>query len=55
MTDLEHLGWAKLALACHAHDPAVADVLPKLDEQIRAALREADRPTAGRSASRAMR
>jgi uncharacterized protein (DUF362 family) len=37
MTDLEHLGWAKLALACHAHDPAVADVLPKLDEQIRTA------------------
>ena len=37
MTDLEHLGWAKLALACHAHDPAVAEVLPKLDEQIRTA------------------
>jgi uncharacterized protein (DUF362 family) len=37
MTDLEHLGWAKLALACHAHDPAVADVLPRLDEQIRKA------------------
>jgi uncharacterized protein (DUF362 family) len=37
MTDLEHLGWAKLALAAHAHDPKIAAVLPKLDEQIRSA------------------
>jgi uncharacterized protein (DUF362 family) len=37
MTDLEHLGWARLALTCHAHDPAVADVLPILDEQVRKA------------------
>jgi uncharacterized protein (DUF362 family) len=37
MTDLEHLGWAKLALTCHAHDPVVAEVLPKLDQQIRTA------------------
>lgn len=40
MTDLEHLGWAKLALACHAHDPAVAEFLPKLDERIRTAYAE---------------
>lgn len=37
MTDLEHLGYAKLALATHAHDPAVSAFLPKLDEQIRQA------------------
>ncbi len=37
MSDLEHLGWAKLALACHAHDPGVADFLANLDERIRAA------------------
>jgi uncharacterized protein (DUF362 family) len=37
MTDLEHLGWAKLALAAHAHDPEVAAFLPKLDERIRGA------------------
>jgi uncharacterized protein (DUF362 family) len=37
MTDLEHLGWAKLALACHANDPVVAEVLPTLDRQIRMA------------------
>jgi uncharacterized protein (DUF362 family) len=35
MTDLEHLGWAKLALACHAHDSAIANALPAIDEQIR--------------------
>ncbi|HJZ93510.1 MAG TPA: DUF362 domain-containing protein [Gemmataceae bacterium] len=37
MCDLEHLGWAKLALACHADDPATRAFLPKLDERIRAA------------------
>lgn len=37
MTDLEHLGWARLALACHAHDSAAANVLPQLDEQMRRA------------------
>lgn len=37
MTDLEHLGWAKLALTSYAHDPAVAEYLPRLDEQIRKA------------------
>jgi len=37
MTDLEHLGWAKLALAAHDHDPAVRDFLPRLDAQIRTA------------------
>jgi uncharacterized protein (DUF362 family) len=37
MTDLEHLGWAKLALDAHSHDPAIAGVLPKLDERIRSA------------------
>jgi uncharacterized protein (DUF362 family) len=37
MTDLEHLGWAKLALAAHARDPEVAAFLPKLDERIRTA------------------
>jgi uncharacterized protein (DUF362 family) len=37
MADLEHLGWAKLALAAHAHDPEIAAFLPRLDEQIRQA------------------
>ncbi|WP_157369661.1 DUF362 domain-containing protein [Zavarzinella formosa] len=37
MTDLEHLGWAKLALAAHDHDPAVREFLPKLDAQIQRA------------------
>jgi uncharacterized protein (DUF362 family) len=37
MTDLEHLGWAKLALACHPRDNSVAEFLPVLDEQIRKA------------------
>ena len=37
MTDLEHLGWAKLALAAHDADPEVQAFLPKLDSQIRQA------------------
>lgn len=37
MTDLEHLGWAKLALAAHDHDPAVREFLPKLNAQIQKA------------------
>jgi uncharacterized protein (DUF362 family) len=37
MTDLEHLGWAKLALACYPRDNSVAEFLPVLDEQIRKA------------------
>jgi uncharacterized protein (DUF362 family) len=35
MTDLEHLGWAKLALACHSHDPVIAAALPAFDQQTR--------------------
>lgn len=37
MTDLEHLGWAKLALAVHDHEPAIREFLPKLDAQIQKA------------------
>jgi uncharacterized protein (DUF362 family) len=37
MTDLEHLGWAKLALHAHGGDPAVRDFLPELDARIRSA------------------
>jgi uncharacterized protein (DUF362 family) len=37
MTDLEHLGWAKLALSTHSHDAEIAKALPGLDERIRAA------------------
>jgi uncharacterized protein (DUF362 family) len=37
MSDLEHLGWAKLALACHADDPETRAFLPRLDERIRTA------------------
>lgn len=37
MTDLEHLGWAKLALDCHADDPGVREFLPELDARIRSA------------------
>ena len=35
--DLEHLCWARLALAAHADQPGVAETLPRLDERIRAA------------------
>jgi uncharacterized protein (DUF362 family) len=34
-TDLEHLGWARLALGVHDADPATRDFLPQLDECIR--------------------
>jgi uncharacterized protein (DUF362 family) len=37
MTDLEHLGWAKLALAAHASDPEIVRSLTELDERIRSA------------------
>lgn len=37
-TDLDHLGWAKLALALHDSDPATRAALPELDAKIRAAL-----------------
>lgn len=37
-TDLEHLAWIKLALACHADDEATRAALPKLDARIREAL-----------------
>ncbi len=39
-TDLEHLAWAKLALAVHADDSATRDFLTALDERIRGALSE---------------
>ena len=35
MDDLEHLGWAKLALSCNSEDPAIRDFLLKLDDRIR--------------------
>jgi uncharacterized protein (DUF362 family) len=37
--DLEHLGWAKLALDCHREQPGAAEILPVLDDRIRAAYR----------------
>ncbi len=37
-TDLEHLAWIKLALACHADDEATRAALPKLDARIRESL-----------------
>ena len=37
-TDLEHLAWIKLALACHASDGATRDALPMIDARIRDAL-----------------
>jgi uncharacterized protein (DUF362 family) len=36
--DLEHLGWARLALDAFADRPAVRDALPVIDGRIRAAL-----------------
>ena len=39
-TDLEHLAWAKLALAAHAGDSATRDFLPELDARIAGALSE---------------
>ena len=39
-TDLEHLAWAKLALATHATDAATRDFLPELDQRIAGALSE---------------
>ena len=35
-TDLEHLAWARLALAAHDSDTATRDLLPELDAKIRA-------------------
>ncbi|MBX9580515.1 MAG: DUF362 domain-containing protein [Gemmataceae bacterium] len=43
-TDLEHLAWAKLALAAHAADAGTCELLPELDGRIAAALcRDLDR------------
>jgi uncharacterized protein (DUF362 family) len=38
--DLEHLCWAKLALDLYREEPGVAEALPQLDAQIRAAHQE---------------
>jgi uncharacterized protein (DUF362 family) len=40
-TDLEHLGWGKLAFDAHRTNPEAAGFLPRLDERIRAAHQEA--------------
>ena len=37
-TDLEHLAWVRLALACHAGDDATRDALPAIDGRIRESL-----------------
>lgn len=37
-SDLEHLGWIKLALSAHADDDATKAGLPRLDERIREVL-----------------
>jgi uncharacterized protein (DUF362 family) len=43
-TDLEHLAWARLALAAHDTDAATRELLPELDGRIAAALgRDLDR------------
>jgi uncharacterized protein (DUF362 family) len=39
-TDLEHLAWAKLALAVHPGDAATRDFLPELDQRVAGALSE---------------
>ena len=54
MTDLEHLGWAKLALACHADDPASPTFLPRARRAHPHGLRGADgrRPAGQRPAAR---
>ena len=46
-TDLEHLAWAKLALAVHAGDAATHDFLPELDTRIAGALSEETHRTDG--------
>jgi uncharacterized protein (DUF362 family) len=46
-TDLEHLSWIKLALACHADDEATKSALPRLDERIRESLAVETAATAG--------
>ena len=51
--DLEHLGWAKLALDLHRDQPGVPEALAKLDERIQAAIVERQRkPWVGRSNAR---
>lgn len=37
--DVEHLGWARLALTVHRDQPGIAEQLPQLDERLLAALR----------------
>ncbi|OWK47105.1 DUF362 domain-containing protein [Fimbriiglobus ruber] len=37
-TDVEHLAWIKLALACHANDAATRAALPVLDARLRESL-----------------
>jgi uncharacterized protein (DUF362 family) len=39
-TDLEHLAWARLALAVHPGDAATRDFLPELDTRVAGALSE---------------
>lgn len=39
-TDVEHLAWAKLALAIHDADRATRDLLPVIDERLRGCLLE---------------
>ena len=39
-TDLEHLAWAKLALAVHDRDSATREFLPELDSRVAGALSE---------------
>jgi uncharacterized protein (DUF362 family) len=39
-TDLEHLAWARLALAAHPGDAATRDSLPELDQRVAGALSE---------------
>ena len=46
-TDLEHLSWIKLALACHADDAATRASLPGLDAKIREALAAEADPKSG--------
>jgi uncharacterized protein (DUF362 family) len=39
-SDLEHLGWGKIALDLYRDRPEVAEVLPRVDERIRQAVEE---------------
>jgi uncharacterized protein (DUF362 family) len=46
-TDLEHLAWIRLALACHAGDASTRVILPQLDQAIHESLALETDPASG--------